>query len=71
MIVKNDLSDVTLFPKSNSSNQNHEDFAGYSGINWLFRELLIYHIFKIMALKKTKNTVFYDSVLFGMLLLYP
>jgi hypothetical protein len=32
----------------------------------------IYNIFKKMALKKTKNTVFYDSVLFGLLLLcYP
>lgn len=32
----------------------------------------IYHFFKKIAQKKTKNTVFYDSVLFGLLLIcYP
>lgn len=42
-----------------------------AGIGFLLN-YWIYAIFKNFALKKTKNTVFYDSVLFGLLLLcYP
>ena len=71
MTVKKDLSDVTLFPKLNSIATKITRILlaipaliGFLGNYW------IYHIFKRMALKKTKNTVFYDSVLFGMLLLF-
>lgn len=71
MIVKNDLSDVELFAKTDSVVTKIlkvllaiPALIGFMGNYW------IYSSFKIIAINKTKNTVFYDSVLFGILLLF-
>ena len=71
MVIKDDLNDANLFQTPHILTTKLSKvllaipaFLGFLGNYW------IYLIFKRMALKKTKNTVFYDSVLFGMLLLF-
>jgi len=71
MVIKDDLNDANLFQTAHTSTTKLSKvllaipaFLGFLGNYWIYR------IFKRMALKKTKNTVFYDSVLFGMLLLF-
>ena len=71
MVIKDDLNDANLFQTPHTLTTKLSKvllaipaFLGFLGNYWLYR------IFKILALKKTKNTVFYDSVLFGMLLLF-
>lgn len=68
MIIKKDANDVILFPKKRNYLKifilSIPAFIGFTSQFWL------YLIFKSQAAKKTKNTVFYDSVLFGMLLLF-
>lgn len=69
LLVKSDATDIELFP-------NQTKFIKYIVAIPAFVGFLanygIYYTVKKIALQKTKNTVFYDSVLFGMLLLlYP
>lgn len=69
LLVKSDAKDIELFP-------NQAKFIKYIVAIPAFVGFLanygIYYTVKKIALQKTKDTVFYDSVLFGMLLLlYP
>ena len=67
LLVKSDATDIELFP-------NQAKFIKYIVAIPAFVGFLanygIYYTVKKIALQKTKNTVFYDSVLFGILLLY-
>jgi 1-acyl-sn-glycerol-3-phosphate acyltransferase len=71
LLVKNDTKDVALFPKRAILQTK---FIKYTVAIPAFIGFLsnygIYFTVKKIALQKTKNTVFYDSVLFGILLLY-
>lgn len=70
MILKNDLEDIKLF----KSKKNYFKLFVISipACIGFFTQYWMYKIIKLLALKKTKNSVFYDSVLFGLLLiLYP
>ena len=73
MLIKEDVSDIRLFNTPSKAFTNalkivvaFPAFVGFIINYW------IYFLLKKIALKKTQNTVFYDSILFGMLLLvYP
>lgn len=68
MIVKEDLNDITLFDKKNT--RIYKILIAIPALIGFIANFWFYYYFKKIALKKTKNTVFYDSVLFGMLLLF-
>ena len=68
MIVKNDSLDIQLFIKK--SNHLKTIFLSIPAFIGFLTQYWLYIIFKTFALKKTINTVFYDSVLFGMLLIF-
>jgi 1-acyl-sn-glycerol-3-phosphate acyltransferase len=68
LIIQTDKKQLDLFPKKKSLL-----FKIVLALPAFFGYLLnygIYSIFKKIAYKKTKNTVFYDSVLFGLLLIF-
>ena len=70
MIVKKNIQDIELFKSKRNTFRLFlfavPAFFGYVSQYW------IYSYFKNLVAKKTKNTVFYDSVLFGLLLFcYP
>ena len=68
MIVKNDSLDIQLFIKK--SNHLKKIFLSIPAFIGFLTQYWFYKIFKTFALKKTINSVFYDSVLFGMLLIF-
>lgn len=70
MVVQNSLNKIKIFEESNSKIKKVvlalPAFIGFILNYW------IYYYFKMVARAKTKNTVFYDSVLFGLLFIcYP
>lgn len=70
MVLQNEAKNVVVFASS-KSNLKKLIFALPALLGFILN-YGIYHLFKKFTLKKTKNTVFYDSVLFGLLLLcYP
>ncbi len=71
MVIKDDLNDINLFQQSRTlTNKLSKLLLAIPALLGFIGNYWIYHIFKRIALKKTKNTVFYDSILFGMLLLF-
>ena len=70
MVLKNNCTIVNLFDESKS--KLIKILATIPALIGFVLNFWIYSVFKNFAIKKTKNTVFYDSVLFGLLLLcYP
>ncbi|MBC5863612.1 1-acyl-sn-glycerol-3-phosphate acyltransferase [Flavobacterium turcicum] len=71
LLVKSDTKDIEIFPKQVILQAK---FIKYIVATPAFVGFLanygIYYSVKKIALQKTKNTVFYDSVLFGILLLF-
>lgn len=73
MIIENNTDEITLFENSKTSTTTTMKLLLFipACIGFVLN-YWIYNFFKKIALKKTKNIVFYDSVLFGLLLLcYP
>ena len=68
MIVKNDSLDIQLLIKKSKNLKTM--FLSIPAFIGFLTQYWIYKIFKTFALKKTINSVFYDSVLFGMLLIF-
>ncbi len=73
MVVKEDLSDIKLVkPTSKWHSRLLKVVIAFPALIGFIFNYWIYYILKRFTLKKTKNSVFYDSILFGMLLLlYP
>lgn len=69
LIIQTDKGQLKLFPKEKVSLLVKIVFALPAFLGYLMN-YGIYSIFKHIAYKKTKNTVFYDSVLFGLLLIF-
>lgn len=70
MVFKNNSTEVNLFDALKS--KMTKIIVAIPALIGFVLNFWIYSIFKNFAIKKTKNTVFYDSVLFGLLLLcYP
>ncbi|MEC4004371.1 1-acyl-sn-glycerol-3-phosphate acyltransferase [Flavobacterium sp. SUN052] len=73
LIVEHTTNEINLFQKSNSkfSSLRKVLFAIPALVGFALN-FWIYKVFKNITQHKTKNTVFYDSVLFGLLLIgYP
>lgn len=71
LLVKNDTKDILLFPERAISQTKFIKFiVAIPAFVGFLVNYGIYFTVKKIALQKTKNTVFYDSVLFGMLLLF-
>lgn len=68
MIVKKDLKDISLFGKTKS--RIYKALIAAPALIGFIANSWFYNYFKKIAQTKTKSTVFYDSVLFGMLLLF-
>lgn len=68
LLIQNNQNQVKLFAINNIFLQQTLLFIPAS-LGYLLNQG-IYSLFKNIAHKKTKNTVFYDSVLFGLLLLF-
>ena len=68
MVVKIDTKNISLFDKKRNYLKllllATPAFIGF------FTQYWMYKIIKLVAIQKTKNSVFYDSVLFGMLLVF-
>ena len=70
MIVQNESKNITIF-KELKNNLNKTILAIPALLGFILN-FWIYSFFKKLAIKKTKNSVFYDSVLFGLLFMcYP
>ncbi len=71
LLVKNDTKDIALFPKQAILQTKITKYivATPAFVGFL-ANYGIYYTLKKIALQKTKNTVFYDSVLFVILLLF-
>lgn len=68
LVLQNKYKQLPLFPKSNS--RLHPILLAIPACLGYLLNRAIYSFFKNIAHKKTKNTVFYDSVLFGLLLVF-
>ena len=68
LIIQSEQKEIQLFPKKNSKICKVA-LAIPALIGYLLNRGF-YNLFKNLAHKKTKNTVFYDSILFGLLLFF-
>lgn len=67
LLVKSDAKDIELFPNQAKFKKFIVAIPAFVGF---LANYGIYYTLKKIALQKTKNTVFYDSMLFGILLLF-
>ncbi|RDI58298.1 1-acyl-sn-glycerol-3-phosphate acyltransferase [Flavobacterium glaciei] len=71
LLVKSDTKDIALFPKQVILQAKLIKYmVAIPAFVGFLANYGIYFTVKKIALRKTKNTVFYDSVLFGILLLF-